>query len=237
MKAKTALPTAPQSSAPETQRAPIWDVPIRLFHWLLVVLIAFSWWTGENHDMEWHRLSGYGILGLLIFRIYWGFVGGRTARFAQFVRGPRAILTYLRTLASASHETTAGHNPVGGWSVLAMLVTLAAMVVAGLFSVDVDGFESGPLADYVSFAQGRFAAHVHGFIFNLLLALVALHIVAVFFYLVRHRRNLIGPMIHGRYKVGAKQVVLPLRASHWRALLGVALAAFLAYAVSRGFRF
>ncbi len=229
------MSTAPQSI--EARGAPVWDLPIRLFHWILVGLIAFSWWSGEKHDMEWHRLSGYGILGLLIFRIYWGFVGGRTARFTQFVRGPRAILAYLRTLFSGPHEATAGHNPVGGWSVLAMLATLAAMVVAGLFSVDIDGFESGPFADYVSFAQGRFAAHVHGFIFNLLLALIALHIVAVLFYLVRHRRNLIGPMIHGRHVGSDRQAVPSLGASPWTALLGIALAALCAYAVSRGFRF
>ncbi len=97
MQAETASSTAPQSSASKTELAPMWDLPVRLFHWILVALLAISWRTGETHAMGWHRLSGYGILGLMIFRIYWGVVGGRTARFTQFVRGPRAILAYLRS--------------------------------------------------------------------------------------------------------------------------------------------
>ncbi|MGB3928022.1 MAG: cytochrome b/b6 domain-containing protein, partial [Sphingobium sp.] len=79
---------------------PIWDFPTRLFHWLLVGLIAFSWWSGENHEMEWHRWSGYAILFLLVFRLYWGIVGGRTARFAHVVRGPGAAFAYLRGVGS-----------------------------------------------------------------------------------------------------------------------------------------
>ncbi|MBJ7443417.1 MAG: cytochrome b/b6 domain-containing protein, partial [Sphingobium sp.] len=171
---------------------------IRLFHWLLVGLLGFSWWSGERHEMEWHRLSGYAILFLLIFRLYWGFVGSGTARFVHFVRSPRTAFAYLRNLRTRPYRATAGHNPVGGWSVLLMLVSLIAMVTAGLFAVDVDGLESGPLADYVSFDQGRMAADLHGLLFNLLLALVALHIVAILYYLLRLRHNLIGPMIHGR---------------------------------------
>ncbi|WP_288457032.1 cytochrome b/b6 domain-containing protein [uncultured Sphingomonas sp.] len=215
-----------------TRAAPLWDVPVRLFHWLLVALIAFSWWSGENHEMEWHRTSGYVILALVVFRLFWGVAGGRTARFARFVRGPRVVIAYVRGGASA----TPGHNPLGGWSVVAMLATVAAMVTAGVFAVDVDGLESGPLADYVTFDQGRMAAEWHGAIFNLLLALIALHVAAVLVYLVRGR-NLIGAMIHGRRAVVEGEAVEPLGASWWRALLGVAIAGAVAWAVSRGFRF
>ena len=217
--------------------ARIWDAPVRLFHWLLVGLLAFSWWSGEHHDMDWHRRSGYAILGLLIFRIYWGFFGGRTARFAQFVRGPRAAFAYALALAKGRHVATPGHNPIGGWSVIAMLVTLAVMVSAGLFSVDVDGLESGPLADYVSFDQGRAAAAVHHLVFNLLLALVALHVLAVLFYLVRLRHDLITPMIHGRRRASEDEPVEDLAASGWKAVLGIVIAGAGAYAIARGFRF
>ena len=141
-------------TAGTTRAAPLWDVPVRAFHWLLIALIAFSWWSGENHEMEWHRTSGYAILALVVFRLFWGLAGGRTARFARFVRGPRAVIAYVRGGAGAAP----GHNPLGGWSVVAMLATVAAMVTAGLFAVDVDGLESGPLADYVTFDQGRMAA-------------------------------------------------------------------------------
>jgi len=219
----------------KTMVARIWDAPVRLFHWLLVALLGFSWWSGEQHEMEWHRRSGYCILALLIFRIYWGFVGGRTARFAQFIRGPRAALAYARSLVKGTYIAEPGHNPLGGWSVVLMLATLVTMVVAGLFSVDVDGLESGPLADYVSFDQGRVAAHVHAFVLNLLLALIATHLVAILFYLVRLRHNLIGPMITGRGPGGNTSV--EERGASWvKVLLGIVLAALSTYAVSRGFR-
>lgn len=216
--------------------ARIWDAPIRLFHWLLVALLALSWWSGEQHEMEWHRASGYGILALLVFRLYWGFFGGRTARFTQFVRGPRTALTYIRSLGKGAYGGAPGHNPIGGWSVLLMLATLATMVVAGLFAVDVDGLESGPLADYVTFDQGRAAADIHGFVFNLLLALVALHVLAILVYHIGLRHNLIGPMIHGRRPVEGDEPVEPLGVSPRKALLGVLIAAICTYAVARGFR-
>jgi len=223
--------------ASDTTTARVWDLPVRLFHWLLVGLLGFSWWSGENHDMEWHRLSGYAIFALLVFRFYWGFAGSRTARFAQFIRGPRAAFTYLRTLGKRPYRAADGHNPVGGWSVLLMLTVLVVMVTAGLFSVDVDGLESGPLADYVSFDAGRTAAGVHHLVFNVLLALVALHVLAVLFYLIGLRHNLITPMIHGRRKAGAEVVATRLGASSWKAAIGLVIAIVFAYAVSKGFHF
>lgn len=212
---------------------PVWDVPIRLFHWLLVGLIAFSWWSGENHAMEWHRWSGYAILFLLVFRLYWGLVGGRTARFAHFVRGPGAALAYLRGVGSGD----VGHNPLGGWSVVAMLAILIAMVTAGLFAVDVDGLESGPLADYVSFDAGRWASDMHSLIFNLLLGLIVLHVVAILFYGMARRRNLVGPMITGGAKLADGATAVPLGASLWRALIGLLIAGVVTYFVSKGLRF
>ncbi|MCI4592565.1 cytochrome b/b6 domain-containing protein [Sphingobium sp. BYY-5] len=215
----------------------IWDLYIRLFHWLLVGLLAFSWWSGERHEMEWHRLSGYAILFLLAFRLYWGFFGGRTARFAHFVRGPGAAIAYLRTLGQRPYRATPGHNPVGGWSVLLMLAALMGMVTAGLFAVDVDGLESGPLADYVSFDQGRSASDIHGVLFNLLLALTALHVVAILFYLLRLRHDLVGPMIHGHRAASAEDMIDHVEASPWKALVGIVIAAACTYAIATGFRF
>lgn len=209
---------------------------MRLFHWTLVLLMAFSWWSGERHDMAWHRLSGYAILALVVFRLYWGVAGGRTARFAHFVKGPRTGIAYARALIAGRHDAPPGHNPIGGWSVIVMLAALVAMVVAGLFAVDVDGLESGPLADYVSFEQGRLAASAHELIFNLLLALVALHVIAILFHLIRLRHDLIGPMIHGRGPAGTRHPAEPLGASPWRALAGIVAAALFAWWAARGFR-
>ncbi|MEJ2459513.1 MAG: cytochrome b/b6 domain-containing protein, partial [Novosphingobium sp.] len=110
------------SETPATAR--IWDPAIRLFHWLLVGFVGFSWWTGEQHDMEWHRLSGYAILALLVFRLFWGFAGPHTARFGQFVKGPGAVLAYAKTLGSKQAHAADGHNPLGGWSTLALIGVL-----------------------------------------------------------------------------------------------------------------
>lgn len=217
--------------------AKVWDAPIRLFHWLLVALIAFSWWSGEEHDMERHRLSGYGILALLVFRIYWGLAGTRTARFSQFVRGPRVVVSYARSLGMRGANKVDGHNPLGGWSVVLMLSALVLMVLAGLFAVDVDGFESGPLADYVTFQQGRAAAEFHVLIFDAILTLIGLHVAAILFYLVWKRQNLVGAMIHGARKQGAENEAAGMRVSPHKLLPGVILAALVAYFASTGLRF
>lgn len=215
----------------------IWDPTVRIFHWLLVMLVAFSWWSGEQHDMERHRLSGYAILALLGFRVFWGFAGPRTARFGSFVRGPRAVLTYMRLLGSRSGHAADGHNPLGGWSVVAMIAVLLTMVVAGLFAVDVDGLESGPLADYVSFETGRSAADLHETVFNVVLALIALHVVAIVFYLGWKRQNLVRAMITGSRRITAGETAAELRWSPLLALVGIAVAGGFAWAVSTGFRF
>ena len=110
---------------------PVWDLPVRLVHWLLAVLIAFSWWTVHNHHTDWHIWSGCAILTLLLFRLLWGFVGSSTARFASFVRGPRAVADYLR-----GSWTGIGHNPLGALSVIALLVAVAVQVSLGLVAED-----------------------------------------------------------------------------------------------------
>ena len=215
----------------------IWDPFVRLFHWAIVLLLAFSWWSGEQHDMERHRLSGYAVLALIVFRVIWGFVGPRTARFSSFVRGPAAVAAYVRTMGSRTGRPSHGHNPLGGWSVVAMLAVLAVMVTAGLFAVDVDGLESGPLADYISFDQGRTAAEVHEIVFNVVLGVVALHVVAILFYLVWKRQNLVRPMVTGQRAVLEGEAPAEMRWSVVGALVALAIGAAVAWAVSTGFRF
>lgn len=178
---------------PEGSRIKVWDGGVRLFHWALVALVAGSWWSGEERDFEWHRPAGYAILALLLFRIVWGFVGSTTARFSDFLRGPGAIAAHIRGRLPAK----AGHNPLGGWSVAAMLVLLLAQVGLGLFAVDVDGLDSGPFSYLVDFDTGRWAAEMHHLVFNLLLAVIALHILAIAYYRVVKRENLVKPMVSG----------------------------------------
>jgi cytochrome b len=202
----------------------VWDLPIRLFHWSLVGLIGFSWWSAETYHMDWHRLSGQAVLFLIAFRLIWGLIGSGPARFAQFLRGPRAIIAYLTGRAPAAP----GHNPLGGWSVVAMLLALSVQVGTGLFAVDIDGIESGPLSHLVDFDQGRLASDMHGVSFTILQMLIGLHVLAVLFYLLVRRRNLIGPMVSGRAKVSGEPVAVR-RASPVAFAVAILLAGSLAW--------
>jgi cytochrome b len=210
-------------------RVSVWDVPVRIAHWLMVLLFAVSWWTGKSGRLEWHRWSGYALLGVLVFRICWAFFGSSTARFAQFLRGPRAVLAYLKgqwTLAP-------GHNPLGALSVLAIIVLLAAQIALGLFAVDVDGIESGPLSSHVSFETGRACAQWHETIFDALLWLIGLHIAAVVFYVVVKKENLIGAMFSGR-RAYPEQPAEPVRfAGIARFIVAVAIAAAITWLLTR----
>ncbi|HEU4780387.1 MAG TPA: cytochrome b/b6 domain-containing protein [Steroidobacteraceae bacterium] len=211
----------------------VWDVPTRVVHWSLVLLVVLSWWTAENGHMEWHRWSGYGLLALLIFRIFWGFAGSSTARFSDFVRGPRAIASHLR----GGWTAAPGHNPLGALSVVALLVLLATQVVLGLFAVDVDGIESGPLSTFVSFETGRAAAQWHEGAFDVLSWLIGLHIIAVLYYWVVKKEKLIGAMVHGK-RAYPEPLPQPLRpASALRLVLGVVIAAGITWMVTRAFQF
>ena len=213
-------------SAPTRVR--VWDLPTRIVHWSMVLLFAVSWWTAEEGELEWHRWSGYSLTALVLFRLYWGFFGGSTARFAHFLRGPRAVVDYLR----GSSNAAPGHNPVGAWSVVLMLALLATQIVLGLFAVDVDGIESGPLSSLVSFDTGREAADWHESTFNVLLAVIGVHIVAAFYYLAVRKQNLIGAMFTGRRTLdGAQPGLVP--ASIVRLIVGILIAAALTWFISR----
>jgi cytochrome b len=177
---------------------PVWDIPVRLFHWAIVVLMGLAWWSAEQRLLDWHRYFGYSLLTLVLFRFMWGAFGSTTARFASFLRGPRQVFSYCRGeifMRNASPEP--GHNPLGGWSALTMLTLMLLQPMLGLFAVDIDGIESGPLAYLVSFDVGRIAAETHHLVFNVLSSLVGLHIAAILFHFLYKRENLIGPMISG----------------------------------------
>jgi cytochrome b len=209
----------------------VWDLPTRLFHWAIVLLVGFSWWSAETGHMNWHYRSGLTALILLTFRLIWGLIGSSTARFGNFLRAPAAVLAYLRRPKDSVHA--AGHNPLGGYSVTAMLVTLVVQVGTGLFSVDVDGLESGPLSYLVSFDQGRAAAKVHHLSFTVIQVLVVLHVLAIAYYRMRGRK-LIMPMITGRdpqLSADAEEVVVGGAA---RAAIALAIALAFGWWVSAG---
>lgn len=184
----------------------VWDLPTRLFHWLLAGLIVFAWWSAESDHLAWHKMAGSGMAGLLVFRLWWGLFGGSTARFSGFLRGPRTILAYL---SGKGDKTHIGHNPIGALSVIALLLTTLTVVVAGLFAVDTDGLESGPFANLVDYDGGRLAAKIHGYAFEALEILIGLHILAIIVYTVFKRQPLVSAMIHG--KTPAKNGAAPLK--------------------------
>jgi cytochrome b len=177
------------------ERATVWDLPIRLFHWSLVLLIGAAWATQEQlHDNERHALVGYVILALLLFRLLWGLVGSDTARFSSFIRGPAKVWAYVRGSGGVSAEV--GHNPIGGYSVALMLTLVAIQVGTGLFLSDDEFF--APLSFWVSEDTADALADIHELNFNILLAAIGLHVAAILFYALAKRRNLVTPMISGR---------------------------------------
>ena len=199
----------------------VWDLPTRVFHWSLLAAVGVAWWSITVHDLIIHRTAGAVVAGLLVFRLWWGLFGGSTARFRDFLKGPVTVLRYARSLAGKSPHAT-GHNPMGGWSVVALLAALLATVSFGLFAVDVDGLESGPFASLVSFEDGRLASRLHDMGFDALKVLVVLHLGAIAFYAVFKRENLVRPMINGQKVLGAEAVALrPARI--WALGVGLAL--------------
>ena len=171
---------------------------------------------------------------VLVFRFYWGFAGFAPSRFKSFLRGPGATLAYARRLFDRTTPMTPGHNPLGAWSVLALLLLMAVQTGLGLFSVDVDGIESGPLSALVSFDVGRVCAHLHHLLFNGLLGLIAVHLAAIVFYFLYKRENLVGPMLHGRKRLEAS---LPaLQRGGLRLGVGVVMAVIVVALIVRGFR-
>jgi cytochrome b len=195
----------------------VWDLPTRLFHWILVVLIVLQYFSGEFGivPMEWHYVMGYATLALIVFRVLWGLAGSRTSRFADFLRGPRAVMRYASDLLHGRAERQPiGHNPIGGWSAVLMLACIAVQTVSGLFSSD-DLTETGPLAGRVSDATVELMTRIHHFNRYVLLVLIVLHVGAVVLHWAIRHDNLIGSMLHGRRSGEGESVrIAPL----WRAL-------------------
>ncbi len=223
-------------SAPREGRVRIWDLPVRVTHWAVALLFAFQWWSGKAGHLLWHRWAGYTMAGFIVFRLLWGVLGSSTARFSSFVRGPVAVVAYVRGLRErGGGRFRVGHNPLGGWSVLVMLGLLVVQVGLGLFAVDTDGLESGPMADRVSFHTGRILAHRHELVFNVLLAIVAVHVAAAVFYLFVRRDNLVTPMITGSRK-GETGDAPMTPAGPLRFLLSAFVAIAFAWWLSKGFK-
>ena len=172
---------------------PLWDMATRCFHWIIACCIPLAWWSAETENYDLHQWVGYTVIVLVISRVLWGFVGSPHSRFADFLVGPGRVLAYLRGQGASS----AGHNPLGGWSVLALLSLLLAQAVSGLFNSD-DVLFSGPLYYAASTEFRDVMGVVHEVTFNVLLALVVLHIAAVLVHQLRFGEKLLQAMVLGR---------------------------------------
>lgn len=208
----------------------IWDGYVRVFHWLLVASVGFAWWSAEQGGdwMDWHVRSGYAVLGLVLFRLIWGFAGSAYARFAAFIRSPRQTLRYLGALLRGREPQYAGHNPVGGWAVLLLLLLCAVQAGTGLFAND-DILTEGPLLHLVGYDLSTDITRWHKALFNGLLAVVGLHVAGVLFHQLVRREGLIQGMITGRKDtadaVDVEASGLSGRTVLWRGLLAAAVAA------------
>jgi len=171
----------------------VWDLPTRLFHWLLAICVTGALVTVKLGGlwMDWHVRFGLATLGLIVFRLVWGCVGPRYARFTQFLRAPRAIVHYLHGGPQAP-----GHNPLGGWSVAAMLAVLGLQAGSGLFAND-DILTEGPLAQFVDESVSATLTALHQANAWLVYTLVGLHLAAIAWYVGWRRKRLIRPMISG----------------------------------------
>lgn len=230
----------------------VWDWTVRTFHWGLVFLIACMWSTAEGHgiwesldgfmveqgwiaygwgDMGWHRRIGMLVLFLWFYRVYWGLFGASTAKFSDFVKGPGKVIAYAKSLTKGNYKPSTGHSPLGALSVVALILVVGTQVGTGLFTIDVNGLESGPLSKFLEFDTGRLFSEFHEMSFRALYILIALHVLAVLAYQFALKANLVRPMLTGSRKVDESAPEKTVRAPLWNVALGVVIAIGLTWLV------
>ena len=173
---------------------------MRVTHWLFAGLVPLLWWTADNSHWAWHKRLGLLLFGLLVFRVLWGFLGTRTARFSDFVKGPRAVFAYLRDGTRA----TVGHSPLAALSVLALLGAMAVQVGLGLFAGDPFDGATGPLNALVGVMTAGWITDTHKWFYWVVLGLVGLHLAAIAFYTWVKRESLVRPMVTGERRGGGE---------------------------------
>jgi cytochrome b len=222
-----------ETSPPALARPMIlWDLPTRLFHWGLVICIAGSYLTSEDGDLELHQTFGLCVIGLVLFRIMWGFVGSESSRFSSFLKGPSAILSYLSAVRRGEHPFVPTHNPLGALSVIALLALLLVHAGLGLFATD-DIFFEGPLNGWVSYDTAATLTGWHHQTFDGLAILIILHLVAVGAYAVLLRIDLVSPMVTGSKLAKPEEAArAPRMAPLWLAVVLAMIAGGLAYGIT-----
>jgi cytochrome b len=206
------MSTRSASPAEAARGTLVWDAPLRVFHWLLAASFAIAWLSSESERWQLvHVSAGYTLAGLVAFRLLWGLVGTRHARFASFVRGPRAALGYLRSLLRGRPEHHTGHNPAGALAIVALLALGALTAASGWATERKIG--------------GHALEELHEVLAGAMLALVVLHVIAVVASSLLHRENLVAAMLHGRKPVPPQQGI----GRPWRGVAAVLLAGVLGF--------
>lgn len=214
----------------------VWDLPVRLFHWFLVLLLLIAWSTAQAglSWMSYHLMAGYAVLTLILFRLLWGIFGSRHALFSDFMATPGIAWQYARQLMRGEHPVYVGHNPLGGYMVILLLALLLIQVVTGLFATD-DILVAGPLADRVSSRFSRLLTSLHKLNINFLIGAVVVHVAAIGYYRWRFGEDLVLPMIRGE-KIVPLERVPPQgeRSALGRAAVLLVLSGLAVYAVVNG---
>lgn len=201
----------------------VWDLPVRLFHWLLVLALAGLWFTGEQGDdwLTWHFYLGYFVLGLIIFRVLWGVFGTRYALFKHFIVSPIKAISSLK-----QQQDTPGHTPLGGYMALLLMMAVLLQAVSGLFTSD-EIFTDGPWRSVVGAEYQDLADWAHHNLFTLIQIAAAIHIAAAFYYLLFKKNNLIMAMINGKKMIDEEQRIASSKL--WLALVMLLIAAAIIY--------
>jgi cytochrome b len=209
----------------------VWDAPTRLFHWLVAVLVAAAYATWRLNWMVWHERVGDVLLALLVFRLLWGFFGSETARFSCFLTSPWSAVQHMRHALLREPDRQVGHNPAGGWMVVFLVALLLAETLTGLYVAN-DVADEGPLTEIVPAPVANAISAAHAIFWDVLLGLIALHVLAIGAYAAAKGQNLLLPMIRGT-KVLPASIAAPRMSSYVRAALllaaSAAAAAVLAY--------
>ncbi len=225
----------PAQAAPaQARKLRVWDLPTRLFHWLVVAMVVAAWLIvdDEGWRLTVHTAAGYGVLAAVVFRLGWGFVGSTHARFSDFVRPWSAVRDYARQVARREPPRYIGHNPLGGWSVVVLLVTLTAIVASGLSIGNMGGEAVGPLARLVPAYLARAAKEVHESLWTFLQLLILVHLAGVATHWLLKGENLVRAMVTGDKDLtgdalGSAGTIAPL----WRAIVVAGIAGGAVWAV------
>jgi cytochrome b len=212
------------------RRIRVWDLPTRLFHWAIVVLVATLYATWRMNWMGWHALSGEALLALILFRILWGFFGTETARFARSAASPGKALRHLAAFARREPDTEVGHNHAGAWMVFALLGLLLSEVLTGLY-INNDVANEGPFTEVMPAPVANAITDLHAILWDAILVAVVLHIFAILAYASLRGQNLVGPMITGN-KCLPETIAAPRIASPWLAFFLFAVAVGAAIIIS-----